>query len=226
MASDGSSPLSLDGRTGTGGAGAAGPGKAPGETARPATRRRSPGLAVTTSPEWLYHHLTISGPTDGIAGFAAAAPRRRDHPLATGFRRPRGGYFYSRHRPAGRAKEFDGGGLPHPGAAIPRTDGSASGARGGAARAQPGLPVRSAHPAAGANRHSPAGPHPSRGKNLAGGALGRHRPAAAGGRAAKPGLPRLFFTDAGLAELRRMMADRRLADPKKFAHVRQELGLD
>ena len=39
-------------------------------------------------------------------------------------------------------------------------------------------------------------------------------------------LPRLFFTDAGLAELRRMMADRRLADPKKFAHVRQELGID
>jgi segregation and condensation protein A len=39
-------------------------------------------------------------------------------------------------------------------------------------------------------------------------------------------LPRLFFTDAGLAELRRMMADRRLADPTKFAHIRQELGLD
>jgi hypothetical protein len=39
-------------------------------------------------------------------------------------------------------------------------------------------------------------------------------------------LPRLFFTDAGLTELRTMMADRRLADPKKFAHVRQELGID
>ena len=39
-------------------------------------------------------------------------------------------------------------------------------------------------------------------------------------------LPRLFFTEAGLVELRRMMADRRLADPKKFAHIRQELGLD
>ena len=39
-------------------------------------------------------------------------------------------------------------------------------------------------------------------------------------------LPRLFFTDAGLAALRAMMADRRLADPKKFAHIRQELGLD
>jgi hypothetical protein len=39
-------------------------------------------------------------------------------------------------------------------------------------------------------------------------------------------LPRLFFTDAGLAELRAMMMDRRFADPKKFAQVRQEFGID
>jgi hypothetical protein len=39
-------------------------------------------------------------------------------------------------------------------------------------------------------------------------------------------LPRLFFTEAGLVELRAMMADRRLADSKRFAHVRQELGID
>jgi hypothetical protein len=38
--------------------------------------------------------------------------------------------------------------------------------------------------------------------------------------------PRLFFTEAGLTALRAMMTDRRLADPKKFAHVRQELGID
>jgi hypothetical protein len=38
--------------------------------------------------------------------------------------------------------------------------------------------------------------------------------------------PRLFFTEAGLANLRAMMADRRLADPVKFAHIRQELGID
>jgi hypothetical protein len=38
--------------------------------------------------------------------------------------------------------------------------------------------------------------------------------------------PRLFFTEAGLTELRTMMRDRRFADPIKFAHVRQELGLD
>jgi 2-hydroxychromene-2-carboxylate isomerase len=38
--------------------------------------------------------------------------------------------------------------------------------------------------------------------------------------------PRLFFTEAGLTALREMMADPRIADPKKFAHVRQELGID
>jgi hypothetical protein len=38
--------------------------------------------------------------------------------------------------------------------------------------------------------------------------------------------PRLFFTEAGLAALRVMMADPRLADPKAFAHVRQELGIE
>ena len=31
--------------------------------------------------------------------------------------------------------------------------------------------------------------------------------------------PRLFFTEAGLAALRAMMTDRRLVDPKKFAHA-------
>jgi hypothetical protein len=39
-------------------------------------------------------------------------------------------------------------------------------------------------------------------------------------------LPRLFFTETGLAALRAMMADRRLADPKKFGHIRRELGID
>ena len=39
-------------------------------------------------------------------------------------------------------------------------------------------------------------------------------------------LPRLFFTETGLAMLRAMMADRRFADPEKFAHVRQELSID
>ena len=39
-------------------------------------------------------------------------------------------------------------------------------------------------------------------------------------------LPRLFFTEAGVVKLRAMVADRRLTDPKRFAHVRQELGID
>jgi hypothetical protein len=39
-------------------------------------------------------------------------------------------------------------------------------------------------------------------------------------------LLRLFFTDAGLTSLRAMMTNDRLADPVKFAHVRQELGIE
>jgi hypothetical protein len=38
--------------------------------------------------------------------------------------------------------------------------------------------------------------------------------------------PRLLFTESGIAALRAMMMDRRLADPTKFAHVRRELGID
>ena len=39
-------------------------------------------------------------------------------------------------------------------------------------------------------------------------------------------IPRLFFTETGTAALRRMMTDRRFADPVKFGHVRRELGID
>jgi hypothetical protein len=38
--------------------------------------------------------------------------------------------------------------------------------------------------------------------------------------------PRLFFTDDGRVELRAMMANRRLADPVQFAHIRREIGID
>jgi hypothetical protein len=37
---------------------------------------------------------------------------------------------------------------------------------------------------------------------------------------ATPWPPRLFFTEPGLAALRAMIADRRLANPVTFAHVR------
>lgn len=37
---------------------------------------------------------------------------------------------------------------------------------------------------------------------------------------------RHLFTEVGLAALRQMMADKRLADPARFRHVRQELGLE
>jgi hypothetical protein len=39
-------------------------------------------------------------------------------------------------------------------------------------------------------------------------------------------IARMFFTDQGIEELRVMMADKRLANPEKFAHVRRELGID
>ena len=38
--------------------------------------------------------------------------------------------------------------------------------------------------------------------------------------------PRLFFTDAGWAALKRMMADPLQADPRRFAHIRRELNIE
>ena len=38
--------------------------------------------------------------------------------------------------------------------------------------------------------------------------------------------PRLFFTSAGIKVLRTMMANPKLADPLKFAHIRRELGIN
>jgi hypothetical protein len=38
-------------------------------------------------------------------------------------------------------------------------------------------------------------------------------------------LPRAYFTERGLGELRRLASDRRYMDQHKFAHVRRELGL-
>ena len=37
--------------------------------------------------------------------------------------------------------------------------------------------------------------------------------------------PRAFFTEAGLASLRQLVMDKRAMDPKRFAHLRAELGL-
>jgi hypothetical protein len=42
----------------------------------------------------------------------------------------------------------------------------------------------------------------------------------------RPALATAALHQGGLAALRAMMRDRRLADPMKFAHVRQELGID
>ena len=35
-----------------------------------------------------------------------------------------------------------------------------------------------------------------------------------------------FFTEARLEALRQLLRDRRIMDPERFAHLRQELGLD
>jgi hypothetical protein len=40
---------------------------------RPASLTRAAPLAAGTAPDWLYHHLTISGPAETVATFAAAA---------------------------------------------------------------------------------------------------------------------------------------------------------
>jgi hypothetical protein len=40
---------------------------------RPASVTRAAALGRTTAPDWLYHHLTISGPATVVAAFAAAA---------------------------------------------------------------------------------------------------------------------------------------------------------
>ena len=44
--------------------------------------------------------------------------------------------------------------------------------------------------------------------------------------AAGPGGTRAYFTGAGYAALRLLAQDRRALDPKQYAHVRQELGLE
>jgi hypothetical protein len=43
---------------------------------------------------------------------------------------------------------------------------------------------------------------------------------------AGPGGIRAYFTAAGYAALRRLAQDRRALNPKQYAHVRQELGLE
>jgi hypothetical protein len=40
---------------------------------RPASALRSAARATAATPDWLYHHLTVSGPAEAVAAFAAAA---------------------------------------------------------------------------------------------------------------------------------------------------------
>lgn len=49
------------------------PAKAKPRGRRPALLTRAAPLTAGTAPDWLYHHLTISGPAETVATFAAAA---------------------------------------------------------------------------------------------------------------------------------------------------------
>ena len=40
---------------------------------RPASVTRAAAPAAGTAPDWLFHHLTLSGPAEGVDKFAAAA---------------------------------------------------------------------------------------------------------------------------------------------------------
>jgi hypothetical protein len=60
--------------------------EAPTPPPKPRGRRPHRPASAATAPNWLYHHLTISGPAEAIAGFVAAAhgsgviPWRLDFP--------------------------------------------------------------------------------------------------------------------------------------------------
>jgi hypothetical protein len=49
------------------------PAEAESPTKKPPRGRRPASHAAATAPDWLYHHLTASGPAEAVAGFAAAA---------------------------------------------------------------------------------------------------------------------------------------------------------
>ena len=125
---------------------------------RPASARAMGGGSDVV-PAWRNHHLTISGPADGVDRFAAAAcgsgviPWRLDGvPSRKIF--PPGGL------PAGRLAVADSGRLPHPGTAVPRPGRGASRPRRRSDRTQRGgLQF---------NQTAAVGPLPLRGWRLAG----------------------------------------------------------
>ena len=102
--------------------------------------------------DWLYHHLTISGPARRSRHFAAAArgagviPWQLDCAASKRI-------FSSVPSPSPPRNAADDRRLPHPGAAVPRTGRGASGPRRAPLVGRSGMPVRPAHAAAGAGRH-------------------------------------------------------------------------
>ena len=167
---------------------------APDPVERPAKRRgrrpaavTHPTLPVATTPDWLYHHLTISGPVDKVAAFAAAARGSGVIPWRLDFAALEEDIFVRAiAQPAGQRNL------------------TIEGCRILARQFRERMEARQARAAALLGRshacpfdlHTllpvPAvilqlGPTHPEARTLAGGALGHHRSAAAGGRAAKPG---------------------------------------
>ena len=135
---------------------------------------------------WLYHHLTIAGPADAVAAFAAAARGAGVTPWRLDFAMLEEDIFNLAASQPAAASQPDHCRMPHPGTAVPRAGRAAAGQGRRAGGSQSGLPVRSARAAAGAGRHSRSWPDAPGGPGLAGGPLGRDRPAAPGHPAAAP----------------------------------------
>jgi len=52
---------------------------------RPAASRQLAAQAAAAAPDWLYHHLTVSGPAEAVTAFAAAARGSGVIPWRLGF---------------------------------------------------------------------------------------------------------------------------------------------
>ena len=106
--------------------------------------------------------------------------RRGRHAVAVEFRHAGGGPLQPGRLAARGGSQPDHCRMPHPGAAVPRAGRAAArqGHRAGGSRS--GLPVRSAHAAAGAGSRAAAWPNAPGRLGVVGGAAGRDRSAASG----------------------------------------------
>ena len=166
------------------------PADAAGRPRNRAARRMMPAAPALPHPDWLYHHLRVTGAPAEVAAFRAAAAGAGVIPWAARPRPGGGGLVPSAGGAAGAAAaQPQPGGLPHPRRPAARRRRGAAAPGGGAGGGQPGLPARPA-PAAARPRPAAAARAGAAGDpGLALGALGHHpgaarRGGAAGARAA------------------------------------------